>query len=411
MAEDIWTIKEHIINASFIRALPRGIRDEENHRLRLHVKQWTPKANPCPQSGDVTVIFAHGVGSSKESYEVFFDYLLQRGLGIRSIWAMDVAHHGQSYMLNKDVIGDEISWYDAARDIIHMINTFQQEITPPIIGIGQSWGGAYLLEASDLHPRLFDGLILVEPTVATGYGRDKNKRVTWMMERQDWWPSREAAESSLRKLKYYQRFDPRVFERVIKYDIRDVTPNDPSFDHSATDSGFPIVGLGVTLTTPKAQEVYTMMQEHLEHPGQISILPNKATPEETVMPRFYRAEGIMMKKILPNVLPPVLYAWGKSSDLAIGPNAGLSYRKMLLETTGSADCGSGGQAKGKVREVWVDDSTHPIPFEQPEALSKALAPWLRELRNEWICQKRRDQQRIFYPAKINSAWLEKVSKL
>jgi hypothetical protein len=38
---------------------------------------------------------------------------------------------GQSFQLNADVIGDEPHWDDAARDTVHLINTFQERMPPP----------------------------------------------------------------------------------------------------------------------------------------------------------------------------------------------------------------------------------------------------------------------------------------
>lgn len=410
MPEDLWDVKEHIIPASYRRALARGSQDEESGRLRLHVKQWIPKANGSPQSGDATIIFAHGVGSTKESYEMFFEYLVHHYPRIRSIFAMDAAHHGQSYLLNKTVIGDEPGWHDGARDIVHMINSLQDEMRPPLLGISQSWGGALLLMASDLHPRLFDGLILIEPTLTTGYQRRQDRRTPWMMRRTDWWPSREAAEKALLKLKYYQRFDPRVFKRVIEYDLRDVTCDDPPFDKTGANSS---VGteLGVTLTTPKAQEVYTMMLEHYKLPGH-SPAPSATTTEvHPKMPSFYRPEGLSIEKLLPQIYPPVLYVWGEFSDIAIMPPAGPEYRNYLLQETGASDAGSGGSAKGKVLEIWVKDSTHPIPFERPEYLAKTLVPWLTQRRTEWLEERTRNKKREFHSAQLNPGWFAKVTKL
>ena len=410
MFEELWDIKEHVIPASHRRALARGIKDEENDRLRLHVKQWIPKANVSPQSGDATIIFAHGVGSSKESYEVFFGYLVHHYPRIRSIFAMDAVHHGQSYMLNKAILGDEPGWHDAARDVIHMVNSFQDEMVPPILGISQSWGSTYLLMASEMHPRLFDGLILVEPTLATDYKRKRDPRVTWMMQRADWWPSREAAREAFLKLKYYRRFDPRVFERVMKYDLRDVEPNDPPFDKLEADSSV-CTGLGVTLTTPKAQEVYTMMLDHPDLPGYASVSPAVTKDTIKMMPHFYRPELVSIPRMLASIYPPVLYIWGEFSDIANKPPGGPGYRNFLLRTTGASDGGSGGSTKAKVGEAWVKASTHTIPLEKPEDLAKTLVRWLEQRRAEWLHQRDRNKKREYFTTKVNPSWVERANKL
>ncbi|KAI9685308.1 MAG: hypothetical protein M1822_004681 [Bathelium mastoideum] len=410
MSDGPWIIKEYVIPAAHRRSLPRGLKDEESGQLRLHVKQWTPKANGSPQSGDATIVFAHGVGSSKESYEVFFEHLVQHHPRIRSIFAMDVAHHGQSYMLNKAVIGDEPGWHDAARDLIHMINTFQTDMVPPVIGIAQSWGGAYMLMAADMHPRLFDGVIVVEPSLAMQFKERRGQRTVWMMQRQDWWPSREAAREALLRLGYYRRFDPRVFERVMKYDLRDVTPDDPPFDRQETDASS-VVGLGVTLTTPKAQEVYTMVLDHTELPGHSSRRTAKATDTPRTLARFDRPELLSGDIFLPNVYPPINYVWGEFSDIANRPPGGPIFRKHLLEVTGASHAGGGGAANGQVTESWVKDCTHPIPLEKPEEFAKTIVPWLTQRRTEWLENQVRIKKQEFHTAKISPRWLSNAHKL
>ncbi len=69
--DDRWAVAEHVIPAAHMRGFARGIIDEEKHHLRLAVKQNVPKHRE-PQPSDVSLVFAHGVGSTKESYEHFF---------------------------------------------------------------------------------------------------------------------------------------------------------------------------------------------------------------------------------------------------------------------------------------------------------------------------------------------------
>jgi len=77
----------------------------------LAVHQYTPKDNPSPQPGDITVIASHGVGCAKELYEPLFDEIFLNskqgdgGLRIRSIWIADIASHGGSSVLNEGKLG------------------------------------------------------------------------------------------------------------------------------------------------------------------------------------------------------------------------------------------------------------------------------------------------------------------
>lgn len=142
MSEHLFTITSHTIPASHIRGYNRGIQDEQNGHLQLSLKHYLPRhqhQHRQPQTGEPTLILAHGIGSSKESYEPFLDQLLAH-LPIRGAWACDVAHHAASYLLNQDIIGDEPHWLDSVRDMLHMVNLFAAQMPPPIYGIGQSWG-------------------------------------------------------------------------------------------------------------------------------------------------------------------------------------------------------------------------------------------------------------------------------
>jgi hypothetical protein len=89
-----WTLNSHIIPASHIRGFRRGVRDERNAHLRLSVNEYIPKSDTSPPDDAATIVFIHGVGSTKESYEPFFQGLKDNGLSIGSIWAADIAWHG-----------------------------------------------------------------------------------------------------------------------------------------------------------------------------------------------------------------------------------------------------------------------------------------------------------------------------
>lgn len=59
-------ITEHVIDAQYIREYPNATVDS-NPSLKLVLKKYTPKNNPNPQLGDVTIIGAHGCGFPKVS--------------------------------------------------------------------------------------------------------------------------------------------------------------------------------------------------------------------------------------------------------------------------------------------------------------------------------------------------------
>ena len=69
---------------------------------------------------------------------------------IRSIWIADLAVQGQSGVLNETLIGNDPSWNDHSRDLLHMINLKRDEMPRPIIGLGHSLGANNLLLAFDI---------------------------------------------------------------------------------------------------------------------------------------------------------------------------------------------------------------------------------------------------------------------
>jgi hypothetical protein len=59
-------ITEHVIDSQHIREYPLATTRAED-ALKLVVKRYTPKSNPNHQSGDLTIIGAHGSGFPKVS--------------------------------------------------------------------------------------------------------------------------------------------------------------------------------------------------------------------------------------------------------------------------------------------------------------------------------------------------------
>jgi pimeloyl-ACP methyl ester carboxylesterase len=238
--------------------------------MRLAVKQYTPK---CATVEDgATLILAHGIDVSKECFEPLIDDLLRRFRHIHSVWAIDAASNAASYELNRNVIGDEPHWLDYPRDIWQVINHFQELMPQPLFGVGQSLGCGALSLLSTWHPRLFAGLIFCEPA----FGPDKG--IEWptppkyypgvlVAKRQDVWSSREQARNALRRSQMYKHYDPRVFERVMQYEIRAVTEMDSRTDASKD---------AVTLVTPKSLVTAQWLRPEPPLPGRTRGEMNRA---------------------------------------------------------------------------------------------------------------------------------------
>ena len=141
-------VVEHQVPAQHIREYAQATANSQEDVLYISAKQYIPLDNPNPQPGDVTVIATHANAFPKELYEPLWEDLLtlvaKRGWRIRSIWTMDVAHQGQSGVINEQLLGNEPAWHDHARDLLHLINLKRDEMPRPLVGIGHSMGGNQL---------------------------------------------------------------------------------------------------------------------------------------------------------------------------------------------------------------------------------------------------------------------------
>jgi pimeloyl-ACP methyl ester carboxylesterase len=372
-SSDPWTLKEHIIPASYPRGFRRGVRDPQASHLRLHVKQYIP--NDTEKTDDysnvsaeksITILFHHGVGCSKESYEPFFADLLAHPScpPIRSIWSLDAANHGQSFLLNASEIGDEPHWFDTAHDVKHLINTFQAEMSAPLIGMGFSWGCNSMLVNASWHPRIFQGLICLEPAVETGWWHGFYATgihgIIGIVRKRDRWPSREAAREAFAKNAYYGRFDARVFEKVIQYDLTDVPEAE---------------GGGVTLTVPKCQEAAVMARPDPPLPGYpMGEEYETRQAESRLIKGFYRSEVSKSKEAMMGIHCKTLVVWSRE-DYRISD---ASYRERFTKAIGAGLVGGGGKEKGQVDELFVERGRHNFPFENPQESGAIVANWLKK---------------------------------
>ncbi|KAJ5795361.1 hypothetical protein N7457_001960 [Penicillium paradoxum] len=372
---------KHEVRAQNVRERPGAVKFGHERELRLEVKQYIPRDNPFPTEGDLTIIGAHANGFPKvELYEPLWDDIYENlrahNRRIRAIWIADVVQQGQSGVLNEAILGDDPSWFDHGRDLLFVLNQFQDQITQPIIGVGHSMGGMQLTHLSLMHPSLFQGLILIDPVIQL-----ENPSLKYALPstyRRDHWPSRVEAANKFRSSSFYRAWDPRVLEKWIEYGLRDLPTKVYPICHE-TGTQQP----AVTLTTPKTQELFTFLRS--SYVDRRSGLP-RGSPQEEMHPDdidnspFYRPEPPHIFRRLPELKPAVMYLFGSSSDLS-SPTA----RQDKLRITGTGVGGSGGVSRGRVQEV-VLPCGHLVPMELVRESAQASGDFIDSELSYWESQ-------------------------
>ncbi|CDM36757.1 hypothetical protein DTO013E5_2877 [Penicillium roqueforti] len=410
-------IIEHVVPTQHIREYPGATANDQEEPLYLAVKQYIPLDNPNPQPGDITILGAHANGFPKELYEPLWEEIYarskQNGMRIRGIWMADVAQEGQSSVINEDSLGNDPSWFDHPRDLLHLINVKRAEMPRPIVGIGHSMGGAHLAQLCLMHPRLIHTLVLLDPVIQRqttqldNLSLQINKRVIakttqLSTHRRDLWPSRQAAAESFRRSPFYQTWDPRVLSRWIEYGLRDlptaIHPLDPKTPINKT------TGPPVTLRTTLHQEVFTFSRPNYTN------IPNSTKPVNRVTHPdldathahsypFYRPEPARIFAQIPFLRPSVLYIFAGKSDMC-GPD----MRADKLANTGTGLGGSGGVAAGRVSEVFLEDFGHLLAQEAVNECADAAVCWLAPEIRRW-----RAEEESFRAAWSRKSKIEKVT--
>lgn len=248
-----------------------------------------------------------------------------------------------------------------------MINHFRSEMPMPLAGIGHSFGACALTNLALMHPRLLSTLVLLDPVIQnaeTPLGAVVPARQSTF--RRDVWASRAGAKASFLKQKYYQSWDPRVFDRWCKFGIRETPTSLHPNEHGA-----------VTLSTTKYQEVFTFLRPSwpgMSDDGSV-ITQREMVPDLNIAgPRkypFYRPEPSATFERLGEVRPSVLFIFGGKSDMS-----SAELRRAKLRATGTGVGGSGGAKEGKVKEVVLDGIGHLVAMEASIQCAEAAAPWL-----------------------------------
>lgn len=222
-----------------------------------------------------------------------------------------------------------------------------------------------------MHPSLFEGLVLIDPVIQRE--NPSRKYALPSTYRRDLWPSRKEAADKFASSPFYQAWDPRVLEKWVKFGLRDL----PTKLHPSPNNTTPPP---VTLTTPKAQELFTFLRPSYtdKRTGLSCGVPSdEMHPEDIDDFPFYRPEPPQIFRRLPELKPKVLYLFGESSDLS-SPAA----RREKLQITGSGVGGSGGAARGHVQET-VLPCGHLVPMELVKESAEASADFIASAVSSW----------------------------
>lgn len=410
MSPSVFRVQEHTIPCQYVREYPGATLENQEDDLFLHIKHYSLLDQSHSQPGAVTIIGAHANGFPKELYEPLWDDLYRalrrQRQSIKGIWIADVAQQGMSGVLNEDKLGNDPSWNDHSRDLLHMINHFHKEMSRPLVGIGHSMGGNHLVNLAYLHPRLLTSLVLIDPVIQSASAEVSDKSPLSHTQastfRRDDWPSRAEAASWVKKSKFYQSWDRRVLSLWIKYGLRSLPTAIYSKEHDGSDSLETDDG-PVTLTTTKHQEVFTFLRPNFEglDPNGKLIVNRRTHPDLDLRAAatypFYRPEPPAVFNDLPRLRPSTLYIFGGQSDLSTP-----DLRKQKMERTGTGVGGSGGAEAGRVKEVVFEDVGHLVPMEAVGRCATAAGEWLAidlkrwrgeeaEFKREWEAKERREK--------------------
>ncbi|PFH59100.1 hypothetical protein XA68_12815 [Ophiocordyceps unilateralis] len=385
-----FSVKEHIVPGCHIREYPGISSGRQEEYMYLHVKQYTPLDQaPRLEDSAMTLIAMHGIGLPKELYEPLWDELYDQsrthGYSIRGIWIADMAHMGTSSMINEKNMSMDSSWMDHARDVLHMINHFRNEMPRPLIGLGHSCGGLQLVNLAYIHPRLFTSLLLLDPAFfLTKTGKDiiKGGGLRETMYGKDLWKTRTDAASFIEKA--YPSWDQGVKRLMVKYGFRDLpTALYPELPPDADPANPP-----VTLMTTKHQMALTLSRpcfDCKQVDGRIVV--DREThadldPERVTMPG-YRPEVFPSMERIQTLRPSALFLLGKHTN-----TPWLDGMRRAADVAGTGVGGSGGKPEGRTREVLIRGG-HYFPFTALEETSLACGTWLGEEMAKYRDRERR----------------------
>ncbi|RIA85215.1 Alpha/Beta hydrolase protein [Glomus cerebriforme] len=215
---------------------------KDNAQLRLSVNCYERDIKKSNSEG-ITMILAHATGFHKETWEPVIKSLFgYNRLDVGKVFAFDCYNHGDSALLNEQILPDKFKWWDLAYDILQIIDYTQ--IKKPVVGIGHSIGGAGMVMSELIKPDTFSCIVCVDPVLSPHFLIKPAFDMNLISKRRDIWPNRETTKSLFLKNPFFKSWDSEVLELHIKYGIRELPDGQ------------------VALKCPKLQEFYTFMDDN-----------------------------------------------------------------------------------------------------------------------------------------------------
>ncbi|KAJ7031718.1 Alpha/beta hydrolase fold-1 [Mycena alexandri] len=226
--------------ASFVFDCPQSVQDAPGCLLKMSAKRYrTPESSR--NSAGLSLLFTHCVGGHKEQWEPVIERILElRHSEVREAWAFDWQNHGDSAVLNHEILNSTPSrvygvsafeWSEAIAGFISSPHMRGRRILP----VGHSAGaGTMVLTARNkpLRDIPYAALVLIEPTVIPRelFYLSVEDRVPTMefvvtatTSRRERWRSREDAHSWLGRRIPWDSWDPRVLRTLSEHGLMEMS--------------------------------------------------------------------------------------------------------------------------------------------------------------------------------------------
>ncbi|KAJ7600911.1 Alpha/beta hydrolase family-domain-containing protein [Mycena floridula] len=208
--------------------------------LKVAAKRYTVGDSANNGEG-LTLLFAHCIGAHKEQWEPVIEKIFSEQQSkpsfqrIREAWAFDWQNHGDSAVLNKDLLQPEgISIYVWAEHISAFVRSDRMKGHRLVIGGHSAGAGCIMLTTKDipLSEIPYIAVILIEPTMVTQelFYQTFDERMATMVftveatsMRRDTWPTRDEAFIWMSKRFPWRKWDPRAVRLLVDHGLQDTS--------------------------------------------------------------------------------------------------------------------------------------------------------------------------------------------